>query len=202
MDVNANQPETKTFKETEGAGGIADSQSQKRKAQAQKNTMQKKIKDPVQARKYKVHGEIGQHAKHNNFKGALETFKEVVQEGLPLNLGLYNALLYVTTGGNDWECYTRGRVLPALKIEGTAGMSDDSDRASTSKAELISATQAVWSHLKVSGVNPDNSTYVSLARIEAIKGDAAAALQWAHSCEEAGQPVTLRLYHPALVSYT
>jgi hypothetical protein len=43
--------------------------------------------------------------------------REVVQEGLPLNVGLYNALLFVTTGGNDWECYARDRPLPTLPEE-------------------------------------------------------------------------------------
>ena len=47
-----------------------------------------------------------------------------------------------------------------------------------SKEECISSGLAVWRYIQDTGVVPDHGTYMSLARLEAIRGDPEAALQW------------------------
>ena len=120
--------------------------------------------------------------------------REAEQDGLHLNPGLYNALLYVTTGGNNWEHYARGiegpppviaphsphasaskpaasKQPPAPEASSVTasgagrGPSADPQAQPTgltaemmaepmadpppTRQDLISATEAVWSHMQV-----------------------------------------------------
>lgn len=45
----------------------------------------------------------------------------------------------------------------------------------------MAASHTVWTHMQATGVQTDNVTRLSLARIEAIKGNAAGALEWVSS---------------------
>ena len=101
--------------------------------------------------------------------------REATQEGIHITAGLYNALLYVTTGGNNWEHYARDLKGPpppstsavTMPVASTLSPSSGSvvcpptdgdvlpiDAENSppgpplTKEELISATDAVWSHMQ------------------------------------------------------
>lgn len=64
---------------------------------------------------YQLMGEIAQHAKYNRLQPAIQAFQSAVQEGVTLNPGVYNTLLYISSGGNNWEAYVRGKTItPAV----------------------------------------------------------------------------------------
>ena len=131
--------------------------------------------------------------------------REAVAEGLSIPAGLYNALLYISSGGNNWEHYARGIAGPppepifsqtptssastaaspaaaaaaagasggggvvlisqkkgyfdgrpsgraAATLEAEAAMSGVEQPPPSpppTKEELISATEAIWSHMQV-----------------------------------------------------
>ncbi|KAG1673177.1 hypothetical protein FOA52_015288 [Chlamydomonas sp. UWO 241] len=184
--------------DTKTAAPAAPAVDNKRKAEDGKGVaqqQQKKKQDPTKAKMGKLFGSIAQHAKHNRLVPALAELASTAQENMPLNLGLFNTLLYLATGGNNWELYARGREVPP-----TTDTNDEVTPA-PSKDELIAAAGVVWDRMQACGVAGDNVTYTSLARIEAIKGNAAGALQWAQKCATTTHPVQLRLYHPAIVSF-
>lgn len=67
------------------------------------------------AQSYQLMGEIAQHAKYNRLQPAIQAFQSAVQEGVTLNPGVYNTLLYISSGGNNWEAYVRGKTItPAV----------------------------------------------------------------------------------------
>ncbi|GLC37152.1 hypothetical protein PLESTB_000985800 [Pleodorina starrii] len=69
------------------------------------------------------------------------------------------------------------------------------------REELLAAMDELWSYMGTAGLQPDQATYLALARLEALKGNAQASLQWAVECGKMGKPVQLRLFHPAQVCY-
>ena len=184
----------------------------------------KKIQDPARARASQLYGEIAMNAKHNRLAGAIDSFKTAMSEGIPLNSGLLNTLLYLAVGGGDWEVYARTGKGPdrpsTLQEPSLAGEpssrqgqepSDATEPSSSShpplapspppeKATLVSFATTLWEHMQKLGTKPDNGTYLALARLSAIQGDSDSALGWAHECHTQGHQVSLRLYHPAIVS--
>lgn len=44
--------------------------------------------------------------------------------------------------------------------------------------ELISISEQLWAAMQAAGLQPDHGTYLALARVEAIKGNAGQALHW------------------------
>jgi hypothetical protein len=202
-----------------------DEGSSKRKANDAANPQaprqKKKIQDPVRARASQLYSEIAQNAKHNRLASAMDSFQSAVNEGIALNSGLLNTLLYLAVGGSDWEVYARTGTGPSTP----STSAPDGDRQekevgtlpsehpqetdpSTSqpplpppeKETLVSFANTLWSHMQETGAKPDNGTFLALARLSAIMGDSAASLEWAHRCHELGHQVSLRLYHPAIVS--
>ncbi|GIL84255.1 hypothetical protein Vretimale_15878 [Volvox reticuliferus] len=69
------------------------------------------------------------------------------------------------------------------------------------REELVAAVDELWSYMKTAGLQPDQGTYLALARREALQGDPEGALQWVQECGKKGKPVQLRLFHPAQVGY-
>ncbi|GLI66200.1 hypothetical protein VaNZ11_009899 [Volvox africanus] len=69
------------------------------------------------------------------------------------------------------------------------------------REELVAAVDELWSHMGKAGLQPDQGTYLALARREALQGDPNGALRWVKECVKKGKPVQLRLFHPAQVGY-
>ena len=61
-----------------------------------------------------------------------------MQEGLNINPGLYNALLYVTTGGNNWEHFARDLEGPPPPVTPPSPEADSSTEAT---ADLVATAE-------------------------------------------------------------
>lgn len=155
------------------------------------------------------------NAKHNRLLSAMDSFQSAVNEGIALNSGLLNTLLYLAVGGSDWEVYVRtgkGPIRPSTRPTDEAadlpsGHTQEPEPSTSQptvappeKETLVSFASSLWDHMQKSGAKPDNATFLALARLSAIMGDSDASLSWAHRCHEQGHQVSLRLYQPAIVS--
>ncbi|KAF5842543.1 hypothetical protein DUNSADRAFT_6393 [Dunaliella salina] len=61
--------------------------------------------------------------------------------------------------------------------------------------------EQVWSAMQAAGVAPDTGTFLALARMEGLRGDPDASLNWVKTSLSKGMSMQLRMVHPALVGY-
>eukprot|EP00195_Chlamydomonas_chlamydogama_P011324 CAMPEP_0202898880 /NCGR_PEP_ID=MMETSP1392-20130828/7280_1 /ASSEMBLY_ACC=CAM_ASM_000868 /TAXON_ID=225041 /ORGANISM="Chlamydomonas chlamydogama, Strain SAG 11-48b" /LENGTH=681 /DNA_ID=CAMNT_0049584935 /DNA_START=125 /DNA_END=2170 /DNA_ORIENTATION=+ len=148
-------------------------------------------KDPARSRCQQLTRDIHQSAKDNNLKKAMILFEEAQQEAVKLPQSVFNTLMYLACGGNEWETYARG----------SQPSNAQSGEAFPTREECIAAADTLWAHMQGANIPAENTTYMALARIEAIKGNPEQALAWAETSISKAQPVQLRLFHPALVGY-
>lgn len=93
------------------------------------------------AQSYQLMGEIAQHAKYNRLQPAIQAFQSAVQEGVTLNPGVYNTLLYISSGGNNWEAYVRGKAITSV-VAGVAAAPDAAAAAGGAAAATGEGLQA------------------------------------------------------------
>lgn len=72
---------------------------------------------------------------------------------------------------------------------------------SEQRARHVAAATRVWGVMQEHSVKPDAGSYLALARMEGIRQEPKAALAWVHKAKDAGEPLQLRLFHPALVGF-
>jgi len=65
----------------------------------------------------------------------------------------------------------------------------------------MDAAVRVWGVMQARGVKPDGGTYLALARMEGLRRDPDAALDWVLKAKAANTQLQLRMFHPALVGY-
>uniref|UniRef100_A0A7S3R1R8 PROP1-like PPR domain-containing protein n=1 Tax=Dunaliella tertiolecta TaxID=3047 RepID=A0A7S3R1R8_DUNTE len=78
---------------------------------------------------------------------------------------------------------------------------EDQSPAAVGRLEHVAAASKVWSAMQAAGVAPDTGTYLALARMEGLRGDPDASLNWVKTCLSSGLSIQLRMVHPALVGY-
>eukprot|EP00798_Chlamydomonas_sp_ICE-L_P020025 gene20025-26740_t len=150
-------------------------------------------------------------AKHNDMGTAMALWEGARENKIELPANLYNTLLYVACGGESWEMLARRdqSFVPKLDLKDPLAPTAGVNRLKAMSAEefearrlgCIDAAAKVWAAMQEAGIPLDEARCMSLARVEALKGEPSKALEWAHTCIATKQSAALRVFHPALVGY-
>jgi hypothetical protein len=83
-------------------------------------------------------------------------------------------------------------------VDEAGGGSSAADAAAV--AGGLADADRVWAHMqRQAGLRPDEVTYTQLARLAALRGDLPGCLAVCRTIRDAGMPLRLRAFHPALV---
>jgi hypothetical protein len=124
----------------------------------------------------------------------LSIYEQAVADGISLQQHVYNTVLYQAACGDTWEKLARRQFGQQVQLADDAMSADDVAYVTSKAGSIVDAIQA-------HGWKLDEVGYTAMARVALLQGRPGEAMQWALRAKEAGQPVRLRSYHPALVGF-
>jgi len=127
-------------------------------------------------------------ARENDFHAAFEAFDAAVASGLKLPSDAYVTLMFLASGGDDWEA------LVDKKHAGDQG-------ALGNLAEFLGRCEEVLTRMREAGHKAQEMCYTALARRDALLGDPSAAFAHASCVIKEGLTPRLRCFTPALVAF-
>lgn len=158
-------------------------------------------------------------ARKGNISEALEAYDRAKADKIKVTIDSFASILYLCSGGDEWEDILREQ--PKLRYAGARGKSDDApnnnnaERRSNFVAkdpgshhavlsiapEVLNRGEAILEDMISSGTKPNEICYTALARMAALKGDPAEALNLAKRVAAEGLSPRLRCFTPALAAY-
>lgn len=150
---------------------------------------QKKL-DPAREVASRLHAAC----KQQHSREVLSIYQQAVADGISLQQHVYNTVLYQAACGDTWEKLARRQFGQQVELADDAMSADDVAYVTSKAGGIVEAIQA-------HGWKLDEVGYTAMARVALLQGRPGEAMQWALRAKEAGQPVRLRSYHPALVGF-
>lgn len=133
-------------------------------------------------------------ARRKSAQDAYQAYTHAINTGLKLTLDSYATLLYLCSGGNDWNTEIQN-------VDNNAPPVDGTDGGQSSRLDLYEWGQSLLNDMTERGIKPNEICYTALARMAARKGDAAGALDIAKRVAQSGCAPRLRCFVPALTAF-
>ena len=157
--------------------------------QQQQQQQQRRKKQKPMSPEIEVRLAIQMAAREGSVDTGLAAYDRAKEQGLRLSLDSYATLLFLCSGGDDWEAL----------IGNTA---TEKQKEMPSPESLLERSEAVMQDMATAGITPNEICYTALARLNAWAGRVDTAFEIAQRVTTTkGLVPRLRCFTPSLVAY-
>jgi len=142
---------------------------------------------------------IAMAAKFNDSRAGLGSFRAALASGQYINPGMYNTVLHLCTGGENWDRVARGEIIPPAIPEGYFGEPIPLQEP-LSKEELLAGSSEIEAELGKKGIPDSEILYTCRCRLAMLRGDLEGSFALAMEAKGKGM-VRLRTFTPPLLGF-